>query len=325
MKLPIRIAGTSSIPVGPVIPTSEIVKHVAPPRDAADIERRTGIASRRFAPRDATAAGLGADALAKALEQAQLSASALERIILVTSGGTDLIFPATSNLIAARLGLAMTCDCFDLANACMGFLTALDIAARGIATGGGPVGIAVVELPSRRITPKDARPYLVFGDAATAAVVTRAHGGEGVLGSWLRNDGIAFGNVRLESEVLTGRLETIRFTASHETMGREAIDAVRAATEAVLKQAGLSLDDVDWVVPHQPNGALLDAIEQALGFDPERVVRVVRELGSAGAASIPVSLDVLMRERPVRAGDRVLMVGVGAGISCGAVLYEVGR
>jgi 3-oxoacyl-[acyl-carrier-protein] synthase III len=90
-----------------------------------------------------------------------------------------------------------------------------------------------------------------------------------------------------------------------------------------LQQAGLTLADVDWVLPHQPNGALLDAIVKGLGFDPERVVPVVRELGSAGAASIPVSLDVLMRERPVRAGDRVLLVGVGAGISCGAVLYQV--
>jgi 3-oxoacyl-(acyl-carrier-protein) synthase III len=324
VKLPVRIAGTSSIPVGPVIPTAEIVKRVEPPRDPDDIERRTGIASRRFAPRDATAAELGASALASALERAALSAHALERIILVTSGGVDLIFPATANLIAARLGLAMTCDCFDLANACLGFLTALDIAARGIATGSGPVGIAVVELPSRRITPSDPRPYLVFGDAATAAVITPARGREGVLGSWLRNDGIAFGNVRLESEVLTGRIETIRFTASHATIGREAIDAIEAATRAVLKQAELTLDEVDWVLPHQPNGALLDAIVQALGVDPARVVPVVRELGSAGAASIPVSLDVLMRERPVRAGDRVLMVGVGAGLSCGAMLYEVG-
>jgi 3-oxoacyl-(acyl-carrier-protein) synthase III len=323
VRLPVRIAGTSSIPVGPAISTAEIVTRVDPPRDAATVEARTGIASRRFAPSDATAAGLGAAALSSALERAELRAEALERIILVTSGGVDLIFPATANLIAARLGLSMTCDCFDLANACMGFLTALDIAARGIATGGGPVGIAVVELPSRRITPKDARPYLVFGDAAAAAVVAPARGRGGILGSWLRNDGIAFGNVRLESEVLTGRLETIRFTAPQETMGREAIDAVQAATQEALKQADLSLADVDWVLPHQPNGALLDLIVKALGFDPGRVVPVVRELGSAGAASIPVSLDVLMRERPVRAGDRVLLVGVGAGISCGAVLYQV--
>jgi 3-oxoacyl-[acyl-carrier-protein] synthase III len=87
----------------------------------------------------------------------------------------------------------------------------------------------------------------------------------------------------------------------------------------------LKLEDVPWVLPHQPNGAILDLMVKALGIDPERVVPVARYAGSVGAASIPMSLDRLLRTRTVLPGDRILMVGVGAGISYGAVLYRIGR
>ncbi|MGZ3461658.1 MAG: 3-oxoacyl-[acyl-carrier-protein] synthase III C-terminal domain-containing protein, partial [Archangium sp.] len=103
-----------------------------------------------------------------------------------------------------------------------------------------------------------------------------------------------------------------------------AIAALVSATQAVLARAGLSLAEVEWVLPHQPNGAMLQLLTRTLEVEPARVVPVVHEAGSVGAASIPLSLDRLLRTRPVRAGDRILMVGVGAGVSHGAVLYRVG-
>jgi 3-oxoacyl-(acyl-carrier-protein) synthase III len=321
--LPVRIAGSASLGPGRAVGTAELVARLATPRDAADVERRSGIASRYVADAGSTCAELGATVLRRALAEAGLAPAALGRIVFVSSLGGDLLFPATANLVAAALGLAGTCDCFDVNNACMGFLTVLDFAARGIATGEGPVGIVVVELPSRFITTDDPRPYLVFGDAAAAVVVERAHGEGGVLGSWLRNDGLAFGNVRLAHPGLTGRPETIHFTAPSARMSEEAVEAVTRASEAVLSSAGLTLDDVRWILPHQPNGALLDAITAALGVPSERVVRVVQEFGSVGAASIPVSLDRLRHSTAVRPGDHVLMVGVGAGISSGAVLLRL--
>ncbi len=321
--LPVRIAGSASVGPGRAVSTAELVARLAEPRDAADVERRSGIASRYFADPGASHAGLGAAVLRRALDEAGLAPAALARIVFVSSLGGDLLFPATANLVAAALGLAGTCDCFDLNNACMGFLTAFDLAARGLATGEGPVGIVVVELGSRYVTPDDPRPYLVFADAAVAVVLERARGMGGVLGSWLRNDGIAFGNVRLAHPGLTRRAESIRFTAPSARMSEEAVDAVRRASEAVLARAGLTLDDVHWILPHQPNGALLDAITAALDVPPARVVRIVHEFGSVGAASIPVSLDRLRHTAPVRPGDRVLMVGVGAGISSGAVLLRL--
>jgi len=321
--LPIRISGSASLGPGRAVGTAELVERLATPRDAAEIERRSGIASRYFAEPSSSYADLGATVLRLALDEAGLRPEELARIVFVCSLGGDMLFPATANLVAARLGLAGTCDCFDLNNACMGFLTALDLAARGIATGEGPVGIVSVELPSHFITPDDPRPYLVFGDAAVAAVVERARSDGGILASWLRNDGVAFGNVRLGHAGLTGHHETIRFTAPSARMSEEAVDAVRRATDAVLAGAALTLDDVRWILPHQPNGAFLETIIAALGVPVSRVMRVVQEFGSVGSASMPVSLDRLLHTAPVRPGDRVLMVGVGAGISSGAVLLEL--
>lgn len=322
--LPVRIAGTGMVEPGRAVSTAEVASLVTPPRNPAAIERKTGIVSRRFSFPDESPAELGAQALRKALAAAQMEAHELERIILVASGGGEIAIPASANLIARALGLAGTCDCFDINNACMGFLTALDIAARGIATGGGPVGIAVVEMGSRGITPEDPRPYLVFGDGIVAAVIAPARADEGILGSWLRNDAIAFGNVRLANPAATLQRETIRFTASSDEMGAEAIEALQRSTHEVLTRAGLQIDDIEWVLPHQPNGVLLAAITRALGVDDERVVRIVDEVGSVGAASIPISLDRLLRERVVHPGDRVLMAGVGAGLSFGAMLYRTG-
>jgi 3-oxoacyl-[acyl-carrier-protein] synthase-3 len=323
--LPARIAGTGTIEPGIAVSTVDIAARVKPPRNPAAIVRKTGIVSRRFVTADESPADLGRQALEKALAASGLGATDLERIILVTSGGGDLVIPATANLIARGMGLAGTCDCFDLNNACMGFLTALDIAARGIATGGGPVGIAVVEPASYGTTPENPRPYLVFGDGIAAAVITPATADEGILGSWLRNDAIAFGNVRLANSGVTRKAELIQFTASADTMGVEAIEALQRATVEVLGRAGLTVDDVEWVLPHQPNGVLLNAIVRALGAAEDRVVRVVDQVGSVGAASIPISLDRLFRTRDVRPGDRVLMVGVGAGLSFGAMLYRTPR
>jgi 3-oxoacyl-[acyl-carrier-protein] synthase-3 len=320
----VRIAGTGSVAAGRRVPTSEVAARVTPPRDPAEVMARTGIAWRRFAAPTDSPARLAAEALRQALEAAGLEAAALGRLLFVSSGGGDLAFPATANLVAAELGLAGTCDCFDVNNACMGFLTAIDLAARSIATGSGPVGIAVGELASRVTTPADPRPYLVFGDGVAAAVLTEARDGAGILASYLWNDGMTFGNVRLDNPLVSGRMHTMQFLASNARMGTEAVDAVTRSAARVLERTKMTIDDVEWVLPHQPNGTLLDALIAALGAREERVVRIVHEVGSVGAAAIPVSLDRLVRSGRLSAGDRVLMVGVGGGLSAGAVLYRAG-
>jgi 3-oxoacyl-(acyl-carrier-protein) synthase III len=321
--LRVRIAGTSALAAGPAVSTAELVSRLSAGRDRDAVVKRTGIVSRRLALAGMQAAELGARALRVALAAADLAADALARLIFVDSLGGDMHIPPTANAVATSAGIAGTCDCFDLNNACMGFLTALDLGARSIATGSGPVGIVVVEMGSRYITPEEPRPFLVLGDGVAAVILDQARGEEGILASYLRNDGTCDGGVRLANGNLTGRVETIRFGESNATMGRLALDAIRRSTESVLRECGLDLAAIDWVLPHQPNGSLLDQIVDALGIDPTRVVRVVHEVGSVGAASIPISLDTLLRSGRARSGDRVLMTGVGAGLSLGAMLIQL--
>jgi 3-oxoacyl-[acyl-carrier-protein] synthase III len=323
LLLPVRIAGTASLRPGRAVTTAELVKRVTPQRDAIETEARTGIVSRHFADPESTASDLAAQALRQALTAAGLPAQALKRVIFVHSWGGELLAPATANLVTAALGLDGTCDCFDLNNACMGFLTALDIGARSVATGCGPVGIAVVELLSRFTTPEDPRPFLVLADGVAAVVLDEGRPGEGILGSYLRNDGKAGGDVVMAHPGLTHKAETYRFVSSNERISRNAVDAVKRAAAAVLAQAGLSVADVQWILPHQPNGSMLASIIRELQLDPDRVMTIVREVGSVGAASIPTSLDRLLRGQRVRPGDRILMVGVGAGISSGGILFQV--
>ena len=320
--LQVRIAGTGSVLPGPPVTTGELVRSVPGSWDAARIERRTGIAARHFVRPGTTAAQLGAAALEKALAAARMPAETLTRVIFVDSLGGDTLIPATSNAVAGALGIAGTSDCFDLNNACLGFLSALDVAARGVATGQSAVAIVVAELPSRFITPDDPRPFFVFGDAAAAVVVTGTTNGAGILGSVLRNDAGNAGGVALAHPTHTGARETIRFTQPNARMLEIAAGLLRDSTNAVLSQAGLGIDDVDWILPHQPNGVMLDVFVEALGVDAARVVPVVHETGSVGAASIPVSLDRLVASGRLGAGDRVLMIGVGAGLSSGAMLLQ---
>ncbi len=317
-----RILATASRLPGDPRSTASLVAAL-PGRDAADIERKTGIRSRHWITPGDRATDLGAAVLRDALSLAGLDAAALRRVIFVTSTGGDMLIPANANALCEAMGLDDTCDAFDVNNACMGFLSAFDVAARSVATGLGPCAVVVVETLSPFLSPDDPRPYLVLADAAAAVVLGPARPGEGVLASHLRNRGSLRGSVTLRHPGLSPPPARIEFTASHDELTQLANEALRASAERVLGEAGLTLDDVTWVVPHQPNGRMLDKIAAHLGVAPAKIVPVVAEIGSVGAASIPVSLDRLYRTRDVRPGDTLLLVGVGAGMAYGAALYRV--
>jgi len=114
------------------------------------------------------------------------------------------------------------------------------------------------------------------------------------------------------------------FDARSRELAESAVACIGAAIEKVLAAAKLSLAEIDWVVVHQPNGALLQTLVDSLGIDPAKLVNIVREIGSVGSVSVPFCLDRLLRTRPVAPGQRILMASVGAGTAYGAVLYEIG-
>lgn len=319
--LPVRIASADWVLPGEAISTERIASRLSPPRDPQQLKKRSGVHARHHADEDQTCAGLGAQALRAALEGAQLKANDLERLIFVCSHGGDQRIPANANLVLTELGVEGSCDAFDMNNACMGFLSALDVGARSIATGMGPVGIVVSELLSRHISPEDPRPYSVLADGVAAIVLDRAQGDEGLLGVRLRNHGPAGGSVRLAGPSEAERA-TIRFADSNKAMTALALEAVKKSAAAALAQAELSLSQIDWVLPHQPNGVLYDRMLQALRVPSQKTLPIAESIGSVGAASIPISLAKLLKSGALKPGQRVLLIGVGAGLSYGAIIYQ---
>jgi len=315
--LSMAILGTAGHLEGEARTTRELIRESSPGSDPEVLEAKLGIRERRWT--DTRPSLMAARALRAACEDAGLEPTALKRVIYTSSVGGDQLVPATSNRVMDELGLSDTCDAFDLNNACMGFMSGLDIAVRSVATGLGPVGVVACERISPFISPEDHRTYLVFGDAAAAAVVGAGDGG--MLGMHLSNKPIFPASVQLP---MTGFNQVpVRFASSNKDMTRIAVAALKRAADDVLGQAGMSMSDVEWVLPHQPNGRMLDRALEALGARPEQTVRVVDYIGSVASVAIPFSLARLFREREVKPGDRILMIGVGTGVACGAMLYQV--
>jgi 3-oxoacyl-(acyl-carrier-protein) synthase III len=321
--IPVRILGTGTVLPGRPIPTTEVVARAMPGKDPAVILAKTGIHTRHWAEPGVRITDLAAEALRRAAAAAGVAVEDLRRVILVNSSGGDYMAAATANAIIHALGIDDRCDGFDLLNACMGFVTAFDLAARAVATGLHPVGVVAAEMGSRYIRPEDPRPYVVFGDAAAAAILGPGRPGEGILGSFLRNDGSHGLTVYGDLPALSGEVPFVKFAIPSADMGRLVTDAIQRSARAVLEPCGVRIEDVDWVLPHQPNGSMLDTMVEVLGVDRDRIVPVVQEIGSVGSAAVPTSLDRLLRTRPVKPGDRILMIGVGSGVAYGAILYRV--
>jgi len=332
--LAVEIAGTGSALPSRVVGTAELVAEAfpgSPPEQRARVETKSGIVTRHWLEPGEAALPLGVAALRGALERAGIEARALGRIIFVSSTGGDHVVPANAHQIAGAFGLSDTCDAFDLSNSCVGFLSALDVAARSVATGSGPVAIVAVETFSRQLSPRGPRAYVVLGDAAAAAVVRpiegRAADGTGapggILASCLRSVDRLRGKMSMAWAGSPGARPYHDFDARSSELADSALACIGAAIDDVLQSAAISLSDVDWVVLHQPNGSLYALLLDELGIDRRRTVNVVRDIGSVGAASVPFALDRLLRGATVTAGQRILMASVGAGTAYGAILYQV--
>ena len=271
-------------------------------------------------------ASVSEESLARALDASGVAPKDLRRLILTNSMGFDGPMPATANAVAVRLGIPTSCACFDVSNACTGFLTAFDIASRSVATGIGPVAVVATELISRFLSPDDPRSYAVFADGSGAIVMDRAIDGGAQLGCWFGNDGTRDDRVKLSRQKPEQPRELITFIKPQRTIAGDVVDEMSDSVQRSLSQAGLSTDEIRWFLLHQPNGVMYRRCAEALGVDDARLVPVVQDVGSIGTASIPVSLDVLLRDRGgLEAGELVVLAAVGAGLSWGAIVFRAER
>ena len=318
MIIPCRVLGTGSALPSRVVTTDELLPIAFPGRDPVEMRAKVGIRTRYWLGEGDSATSLCVAAVRQALDMAQMPANELARILFVTQTGGDYGIPANANHVAAALEIDDTYDAFDLNNTCTGFLTGLDIAARSVATGMGPVAVIAVETFSRHLTPQDPRAMMVFADGAAACIVGPSNQPEeGVLAVHLRNNAVLRGRI-LHAHPQPGLY--YQFAPSGKELADAAIACIGGASRTVMAEAGRSPSEVDWFLPHQPNGPLFAGIATAAGFGPEKLFPVVDEVGSLGAASSPYSLDKAIRAGAVRSGQTLLLAAVGSGTSYGAVL-----
>ncbi len=323
--LPVKILGTGIALPSNIVTTAAIKTRAFQDRAVDDLFSRTGIRTRRWADQDADHAAFARDALRAAARDAEIPLTAIGRIIFVNSTGGDALVPATVNCVIEGLGLDGVCDGFDLNNACMGFLSGLDVASRCVATGSRPVAVVAVELLSRHIDETNRRSFAVLGDAAAAAIVGPARGDAGIVSSWFGNRGSYRTSVTLAHTKAGEARETIQFAHSNRAITEEALGAISTSVEEVLRRAGLTRDEIAWYVIHQPNGSMFRKVLRAVKIPPEKTTPLVEELGSVGAASTAVGLHRVLRPGRARAGDHVLLAGVGSGMAYGALIYRVER
>ena len=279
------------------------------------IQSRTGIRERRIAGPDEWGSDLALRAAEQALDRAGIAPAAID-LVVVGSASPERFFPSTAAIVADRLG-AHSAAAYDLLAACSGFAYGLAQAAGQLQA--GMVEHALVigsETLSRILDWDDRSTCILFGDGAGAVVMSRAAQAEAMLAIELGADG-AHG-LDLYADTLRSEDRVIRMN------GREVFRfASRVMVESsarVLERAGLTIDDVDWFIPHQANKRIIDYAVERLAIDPARVLVNLDRYGNTSSASIPLCLEEAWRAGRIERGDRVLMVGFVGGLTWGSCL-----
>ena len=287
--------------------------------DSSDewIVERTGIRTRYIAGDGETTATLAAEACTKALEAAGIAATDIDLIVLATAT-PDQTFPSSATKVQALLGIR-DCIAFDVHAVCTGFLYALTVADAMLRGGNAKRALVIgAETFSRILDWEDRSTCVLFGDGAGAVVLEAVEGGtRGILATRLHADGRHGDMLFVDGgPSTTGTVGKLRMKG-REVFRHAVVNLAEVLTE-VIAAAGISADEVDWVVPHQANARIIDATARKLGFPPERVVMTVDRHANTSAASVPLALDVAVRDGRIKRGDTVVLEAMGGGFTWGA-------
>ncbi|MCX7347047.1 MAG: ketoacyl-ACP synthase III [Alphaproteobacteria bacterium] len=315
------IAGVGSALPQRIMTNADMSKVV----DTSDewIVERTGIRARHIAGEGETTRTLGLAAARKALEDAGRVPADVDLIILATST-PDQTFPATATMIQADLGITRGAA-FDVQAVCSGFVYALATANAMIRCGQAQCALVIgSETFSRILDWTDRTTCVLFGDGAGAVVLTAEAGSRGIadrgiFSTRIRSDG------RYANKLYVDGGPSTTGTVGHLRMeGREvfkhAVVNIASVMEETIAEAGLTPGDIDWFVPHQANRRILEGTARKLGISEDRIVMTLDRHGNTSAASIPLALDVAVKDGRIKRGDLVLMEAMGGGFTWGAVL-----
>ena len=288
------------------------------------IVERTGIRNRYIAGEGETTATLATDAAKAALEAAGLSAQDIDLIVLATAT-PDQTFPATATLVQAALGIN-DCVAFDVAAVCSGFLYAITVADSMISSGAARKAIVIgSETFSRILDWEDRTTCVLFGDGAGAVVLgteESAEGRRGILASKLHADGRH--NQLLYVDGGPSTTQTVgKLRMKGQEVFRHAVTNLAAVLSEVMEAADMTPADIDWLVPHQANARILDATARKLKLAPEKVVMTVDRHANTSAASVPLALDLAVRDGRIKPGDLVVLEAMGGGFTWGASVLRI--
>jgi len=291
------------------------------------ITTRTGIKERRIVAPDEATSDLAVNAARQALDQAQIKPEDLDLIIIATIT-PDVQFPATACFVQAKLG-ARNAICFDISAACAGFIYALAVAEKFISGGACRNALVVgAEVLSRITDWKDRSTCVLFGDGAGAAVLGEVQSG-GILSSYMGCEGqytgllyMPAGGSRIPSsqQTLDERQNYIKM-AGNEVFKIAVMSMVEAAQTA-LKQAGLKCADINWIIPHQANLRIIDAVSKRLGFVNAQVYLNIDKYGNMSSASTATAMVEAAQEGKIKKGDIVVLVAFGAGLVRGSAIIQ---
>jgi 3-oxoacyl-[acyl-carrier-protein] synthase-3 len=319
-----RITGTGSGLPRRVVSNEELARDLATRGVQTSDEwivARTGIRQRYIAGPGETTTELGARAAQAALQGAGLGAGDIDLIVVGTSTA-DQIFPSTACLIQARIG-ALGCAAFDVQAVCSGFIYALATADALLRTGAHKRALVVgTEVFSRILDWTDRATCVLFGDGA-GAVVLEASSEPGVLAVQLKADGSQAGVLCTAGRVSNGKVEGDPFLRMDgQAVFKLAVNVLGNSALETLAQANLDPSRLDWLIPHQANVRILNALARRLGVPDERLVATVDRHANTSAASVPLALDEVVRNGRIKRGDHLLLQGVGGGFTWGSVLVR---
>lgn len=286
------------------------------------IVERTGILQRHLAARDVTTSMLATEAARAAIQDAGIQATDVDLIIVATST-PDFVFPSTACLVQANLG-APGGAAFDVQAVCSGFVYALTTADSMIRAGRAKCALVIgAEVFSRILDWSDRATCVLFGDGA-GAVVLKASDESGILSANLHADGSQMKILCAAGNVAYGEVTGDPFLRMDgQSVFKMAVNVLAQSARQACEEAGVQLSDIDWVVPHQANVRILNALARKLSLPVEKVVVTVDVHANTSAASVPLALDAARRDGRVKSGQLVMMQGVGGGFTWGSVLARL--
>jgi len=318
-----RIMGTGSYLPDKVLTNAELENMV----DTNDdwIRARTGICERRIAADDQYTCDLAEPASLRAIKASGIHPGEIDLIVVATTTA-DQVFPSTACLLQHRLGIEGP-PAFDVQAVCAGFLFAIDVADKFIKTGSASCALVVgAETFSRIIDWTDRRTCVLFGDGA-GAVVLCSDTTPGILSTHLHSDG-RYQNLLCVPTGISKNYNTIKRGTAYTTMEggevfRWAVTAMSDIIDETLQANNMNKEDVDWLIPHQANIRIINAVGRRANIPAEKVIITVNRHGNTSAASVPLALDEAVMDGRIKTGQHVLIEGFGGGFTWGSALIRM--